>query len=135
MPLAGLYLESFKERAPRFRNDMLHFSGGPAAAQHPPVDNMLCAPLIIGGEVLALLVLANKPGGFTGNDLRMASAFSELASVALLNSRTLESLESSEERFRSVVQTASDAIISVNAQDHIVFWNRAAETYFRLHRR
>jgi PAS domain S-box-containing protein len=130
LPLAGLYLESFKERAPRFRNDMLHFSGGRAGAQHPPADTMLCAPLIIGGEVLALLVLANKPGGFTGNDLNMASAFSELASVALLNSRTLESLESSEERFRSVVQTASDAIISVDAQDRIAFWNRAAENIF-----
>jgi PAS domain S-box-containing protein len=130
MPLAGLYLESFEARAPRFRNDMLKFSVGPAAAQHLPIDNMLCAPLIIGGEVLALLALANKPGGFTDNDLRMASAFSELASVALFNSRTLESLESSEERFRSVVQTASDAIISVNAQDRIVFWNRAAEHIF-----
>ena len=130
MPLAGMYLESVKARTPRFSNDMLNFSGGPAAAQHPPVDNMLCSPLIIGGEVLALLALANKPGGFTDNDLSMASAFSELASVALLNSRTLESLETSEERFRSVVQTASDAIISVDAQDHIVFWNRAAENIF-----
>jgi PAS domain S-box-containing protein len=130
MPLAGLYLESFEACSPRFTNDMPDFSGGPAAAQHLAVENVLCAPLIIGGEVLALLALANKPGGFTDNDLRMASAFSELASVALLNSRTLESLESSEERFRSVVQTASDAIISVNSQDRIVFWNRAAELIF-----
>ncbi|MBN2108151.1 MAG: PAS domain S-box protein [Deltaproteobacteria bacterium] len=129
MSLAGLYLESFKERAPRFRNETLHLPGGPAGG-HPNVDSALCSPLIIGGEVLALLALANKPGGFTDNDLRMASAFSELASVALLNSRMLESLESSEERFRSVVQTASDAIISVDAQDHIVFWNRAAEHIF-----
>ena len=131
MALAGLYLESFEVRSPRCRNDILNFSGGPAAAaQHLPISNVLCAPLIIGGEVLALLALANKSGGFTDNDLRMASAFSELASVALLNSRTLESLESSEERFRSVVQTASDAIISVNSHDRIVFWNRAAENIF-----
>lgn len=130
MPLAGLYLESFKARSPRFRNDRLDISGVPDSAKHLRVDNVLCAPLIIGGEVLALLALANKPGGFTDNDLRMASAFSELASVALLNSRTLESLESSEERFRSVVQTANDAIISVTADDRIVFWNRAAEAIF-----
>ena len=130
MPLAGLYRESFEARAPRYCNNPLPVGPFASSGPHLPIDNMLCAPLIIGGEVLALLALANKPGGFTDNDLRMASAFSELASVALLNSRTLESLEISEERFRSVVQTASDAIISVTGSAHIVFWNRAAEAIF-----
>ncbi len=130
MPLGGLYRESCEARAPRCCNNPLPV-GLDAPSGHPlSIQNMLCAPLVIGGEVLALLALANKPGGFTDNDLSMASAFSELAAVALLNSRTLESLETSEERFRSVVQTASDAIISVNDHDHVVFWNRAAEKIF-----
>ncbi len=130
MPLRGLYRQSCEARAPRCCNDPLQV-GLDMPSGHPLlIQNILCAPLIIGGEVMALLALANKPGGFTDSDLRMASAFSELASVALLNSRTLESLESSEERFRSVVQTASDAIISVDARDRIVFWNRAAENVF-----
>lgn len=45
-------------------------------------------------------------------------------------SRALETLEDSEERFRSVVQTASDAIICINHDGEIVFWNNAAETVF-----
>ena len=130
MPLAGLYLKSFVARAPRCCNTALQAMPFASSGPHLPIDNMLCAPLIIGGEVLAMLALANKPGGFNDNDLGMASAFSELAAVALLNSRTLESLETSEERFRSVVQTASDAIISVTGSEHIAFWNRAAESIF-----
>jgi PAS domain S-box-containing protein len=41
--------------------------------------------------------------------------------------RVEESLRQSEERFRSVAQTASDAIITVDSRGRIVFWNHAAK--------
>jgi len=41
-----------------------------------------------------------------------------------------ESLLKSEERFRSVAQTAIDAIITIDDQGNIVFWNDAAERIF-----
>jgi len=41
-----------------------------------------------------------------------------------------EALRDSEERFRSLAQTASDAIISIDPQGKIIFWNKAAETIF-----
>jgi PAS domain S-box-containing protein len=39
-------------------------------------------------------------------------------------------LKTSEERFRSVVQTANDAIISGDSYGNIIFWNPAAEDLF-----
>ncbi len=63
-------------------------------------------------------------------DARIATGFSEFASVALFNSRTLESLEHSEERFRSVVETAIDAIVTVDSNGRIIFWNQKAELMF-----
>jgi PAS domain S-box-containing protein len=97
---------------------------------HARLDNVLFAPLMIGGKVIGLLGLANKSNGFVENDARLASAFGELAAVALYNSRTLEALEHSKERYRSVVQTANDAIISAEGQGNIVFWNKSAESIF-----
>jgi PAS domain S-box-containing protein len=41
-----------------------------------------------------------------------------------------EALKKSEDRFRAVVQTANDAIITVDTQRAIVDWNTAAETIF-----
>ncbi len=41
-----------------------------------------------------------------------------------------EMLRDAEQRFRSVVQTASDAIIVSDSRGEIVFWNRGAETIF-----
>jgi PAS domain S-box-containing protein len=97
---------------------------------HVTLDNVLFAPLVIDNKAVGLLGLANKPGGFTKQDARIASGFSEFASVALFNSRTLESLEHSEERFRSVVETAIDAIITVDSRGTIIFWNPQAELMF-----
>jgi len=97
---------------------------------HVALDNVLFAPLVINSKAVGLLGVANKPGGFTKEDARIASGFSEFASVALLNSRTLESLEHSEEQFRSVVETAIDAIITIDRRGTIIFWNPQAELMF-----
>ncbi|MEE9594199.1 MAG: PAS domain S-box protein [Candidatus Hydrothermarchaeales archaeon] len=50
--------------------------------------------------------------------------------IALYRSGMEKKLKESEERFRSVVQAASDAIISADKQGNIVFWNHAAEAMF-----
>jgi PAS domain S-box-containing protein len=131
MPIRGLRAEAYKLGKVVYDND---FSISEWVRYlpigHVGLDNVLFAPLIIEGRVVGLLGLANKPGGFTENDARLASAFGELAAVALLNSRTLETLENSEERFRSVAETASDAIAVVDQHGKIIFWNRGAETMF-----
>ena len=53
--------------------------------------------------------------------------------VKVLASRveTAESaLTASEDRFRSVVQSAIDAIVLADGHGHIIFWNKAAERMF-----
>jgi PAS domain S-box-containing protein len=45
-------------------------------------------------------------------------------------SSLLESLEHSEQRFRSVVESAIDAIITVDSRGKIIFWNQRAEEMF-----
>ncbi len=131
MSIKGIFREAFDACNPRFCNNCSTPDiQNQLPAGHLPLENILCAPLQIKGETAAMLTVANKPGGFSENDLRMATAFSEISSVALLNSRTLTSLEISEERFRSVVQTAGDAIITVSGTGKIAFWNREAEKMF-----
>lgn len=47
-----------------------------------------------------------------------------------LRAKAERALLESEERFRSVAETASEAIISINKEGNIIFWNRAAEQIF-----
>jgi len=131
MPIRGLRAEVCRTGGAAWENDfansdwVVHMPEG-----HAALESVLFAPLAIEGNVVGLLGLANKPGGFTDNDARLASAFGELAAIALRNAWSIESLEDSEERFRSVVETAGDAIISIDAVGSTVYWNRAAERVF-----
>jgi len=67
---------------------------------HVVIDNVLFAPLVVEGQVVGLLGLADKPGGFDDNDAHLAAAFSEATAVALLNSRNLDRLRDGEESSR-----------------------------------
>ena len=131
MPIRGFRQEAYDTGQTVFHNSFPQSEWTQYLPKgHVSLENVLFAPLKIEGNVVGLLGLANKPGGFTDNDARLASAFGELAAIALLNSRALETLEKSEERFRALVQTATDAIISVDSSGNIVFWNPGAEKMF-----
>ncbi|MCF6246035.1 MAG: PAS domain S-box protein [Desulfobacula sp.] len=49
---------------------------------------------------------------------------------ALTLTREQKKLQQSEERFRSVAETAVDAIISIDSHGKIFFWNKAAQFHF-----
>jgi len=131
MPIRGLREEVFKQGRPLFDNKFPESEWQQfLPLGHVVCENVLFAPLIIDEKPLGLLGLANKPGGFDKNDAHLAAAFGELASIALFNSRTLESLVDSEERFRSMVEAAMDAVVAMDNQGHVIFWNQSAEKMF-----
>ncbi len=131
MPVRGLRADAYRTGKPVYDNNfsksewMDLMPGG-----HVALDNVMFAPLNIEGKTVGLLGLANKPGGFGHGDARLVEAFADLAALSLARSRAMESLALGEERFRTVVETARDAIISVDAHGRIVFWNPAAEDAF-----
>jgi len=111
MPVRGLRGEAYHQAKALYENNFPESQWvGFLPEGHAELQNVLFAPLMIEGRVLGLLGLANKPGGFTDRDLRMASAFGELAAIALRNSRTLEALQASEERYRLLTEHAQDVI-------------------------
>ncbi len=101
MPIRGLRAQAYRTGQPAYHNDFYHSQWVDFMPEgHVRLDNVLFAPLVIENKVDGLLGLANKPGGFTPDDVRVASAFGELAAVALVDSRALESLEHSQEQLR-----------------------------------
>lgn len=62
------------------------------------LENVLFVPLKIDDDPVGLLGLSNKKGGFNDHDLYMATAFAEIASIALNNSRTRDELIRSKEQ-------------------------------------
>jgi len=97
---------------------------------HAILDNVLFSPMNMDGETVGIIGLANKAGGFNAHDVHIATAFGELAAVALVNSRIIANLDDSQKRFRSVVESATDAIIIINAKGMVTYWNKSAEKMF-----
>ncbi len=110
MPIRGLRAEAYRlgetVRENNFSESlwMQHLPRG-----HVKLDNVLFAPLVIENKTMGIMGIANKPGGFTDDDMRVASAFGEFAAISLRNSRNLEALEKSEHNYRIAKDLAEKA--------------------------
>ncbi len=120
MPIRGLRETAYRSGKPVFDNDFSNSRWMKFMPEgHAELENVLFAPLIVDGDVVGLLGLANKPGGFHVHDAEIAASFAEFAAVGLINNRTLESLEQSEERFRTVFHAGPDAVLIVRTEDGV----------------
>ncbi len=124
MPIRGLRAEAYATGTVVYDN---HFMASPLQEFLPPghvaLENVLFAPLNHEGKTVGLLGLANKPGGFTDSDCRLAAGFAELAAIALVNSRAQEAVQRSEaqlkeahERLEQRVQERTAELRQANEQ-------------------
>ncbi|MFH1137286.1 MAG: PAS domain S-box protein [Pseudomonadota bacterium] len=122
MPVRGLRGEAYRTGRGVYDND---FMGGPWAgfmpAGHVVLRNVLFAPLNIDGRTAGIMGLANKPGDFTDDDLRMAEAFGGQAAIALQNSRRLEALRESEAVHRALVEGLPDIVMRFDREGRHLF--------------
>jgi PAS domain S-box-containing protein len=115
MPIRGLRAEAYRTGRPIYDNA---FAGSAwqvyLPAGHSQLDNVLFAPLSLSGKVVGLMGLANKPGGFSEHDARLAAAFGELAAVGLMNSRTFEALQRSRDELEVRVEARTAELSLAN---------------------
>ena len=112
MPIRGMRGEVVKSKKPLYNNnfpetDWLRFM----PKGHGYLENVLFTPLLIDDEVQGLMGMANKPGGFTEEDAKLAMTFTEFVSIALQNSQMLESLEDSEQKYKNLNQELEQKVI------------------------
>lgn len=106
-------------------------------------DNTFLASLAI--ESYMGMILLNSAGEPTGHLCIMGvnpflfddsqgtaiiKAFAERAAAELERLRTEETLKASEEQFRAIVESATDAIVLADHDGLIISWNRASEQIF-----
>ncbi len=98
MPIRGLREVVYRTGKAVYENDFSHSEWMKFMPEgHTNLDNVLFAPLVIQGQAVGLLGLGNKTVGFTENDAKLASAFGELAAIALHNSRLVKDLQKSKD--------------------------------------
>ncbi len=101
MPVRGLRQEACKSGTTVYENDfsrsewMKYMPEG-----HVRLENVLFAPIRIDSKTAGLMGIANKPGGFTDYDARIAQTFGELAAISLRNTLSQENIREKERRLR-----------------------------------
>jgi PAS domain S-box-containing protein len=111
MPIRGLRGETYRTGKVAYHNDFMHSKWTKLMPKgHVRLKNVLFAPLIIDQKTVGIIGLANKPGGFTGRDANMTLAFGEIASIALINSRMLETLEENEKRLKAYTEHLEELV-------------------------
>ncbi|WP_245691371.1 sensor histidine kinase [Desulfuromonas thiophila] len=84
MPIRGLREIAYRTQGVAYENDFMHsewvkmMPGG-----HVRLDNVLFAPLNVGGRTVGIMGMANKPTDFTPRDAHLAAMFGDLAAIAL----------------------------------------------------
>ncbi len=133
MPIRGLREVAYRTGEAVYHNDFSNSEWFDLMPEgHVRLGNVLFAPLVSEGQAIGLIGLANKPAPFTDADAQVAKAFGDLAAIALINSRTLDSLEESREKFRSVIEQSEDGIVLADESGRVVEWNHGAERIFGL---
>ncbi|KAF0143306.1 MAG: Sensory box histidine kinase/response regulator [Nitrospirae bacterium] len=149
MPIRGLREVAYHTAKAVLENDFSHSKWVKFMPEgHTELGNVLFAPLVIQGKVIGLLGLANKTGGFTENDARIATTFGELAAISLHNSQLMKALQKSKnelesrvedrtkdlvierQRFYDVLETLPAYIILLTPDYHVRFANRIFRELF-----
>jgi PAS domain S-box-containing protein len=103
----GIYGRVLLDGKSLFTNDPLsHPDSVGTPPGHPPLQAFLGVPLIHGGKTIGMIGLANREGGYGPEELASAEALAPAIVQAFVSKRAEEALAESEERFRTMADTA-----------------------------
>ncbi|MFZ5906669.1 MAG: PAS domain S-box protein [Nitrospirota bacterium] len=115
MPIRGLRGKVYRSGTSSCENDFARSEHQRYIPEgHAALKNVLMVPMKIRGKVVGLLGLANKRTDFTGDDIRVAERFGELAAVALMNKRNEEVLRSTHEMMERRIQERTEELMNAN---------------------
>jgi diguanylate cyclase (GGDEF)-like protein/PAS domain S-box-containing protein len=102
-----------------------------AAAARAGLVSAFAFPVLVGSEVAGVLEFFADRHQVVGDELLelMDHVGTQLGRV-IERRRASESVRSSEERIRSILETASDAFVGMDEAGLVTEWNRRAETMF-----
>jgi diguanylate cyclase (GGDEF)-like protein/PAS domain S-box-containing protein len=90
--------------------------------------SMVLVPIFVGGAYWGTLSADACTVARDWNTIEIDTlrAFADIAGALIQRAKAQQSLQMSEERFRSVTATAQDAIITIDGAARITLWNQAA---------
>ncbi|MEE4357156.1 MAG: MASE3 domain-containing protein, partial [Desulfococcaceae bacterium] len=115
MPIRGLRAEAYRMGISVWDNDFHHSHWMKYIPEgHCRLNNVMFVPLKLEGKVVGIMGFANKPGGFCGEDSRLAGAFAEFAVISLHNSMNMQALEKARQTAESANRAKSEFLANMS---------------------
>jgi two-component system, cell cycle sensor histidine kinase and response regulator CckA len=91
----------------------------------------IVAPIIAGpGEARGILAVRRENADFQSEDREVLTLLAQMAATSLSATELSRAIESSENRLRTLVDTAPAGIVEVDLEGTVLWWNRAARDIF-----
>ncbi len=121
MPVRGLWSESIRQGQSQIINDPAgHGARAGSPAGHPEITSLLTVPLKHGPKTSGVIVLANKPGGYDGDDQRALEALGTAYVEALNRKRTEEDLKRETTKLSAIISGIDEGVLFADADDRII---------------
>ncbi|NBD36881.1 MAG: PAS domain S-box protein, partial [Chloroflexi bacterium] len=124
---SGLWGWVLNHRKPMLTNtpsDDLRSTGVPIG--HIPIERFLSAPAMIGGTLMGQIALANPGRDYTERDLIALERLASLYALAVQRSRSEAALRESEQRYRTLFESAGDAVFLHDLDGNFLDVNQVA---------
>ncbi len=119
----GVVVEAVRQKAPIYLSDTSKEEK--YLGYH---KSEICIPIIYGEKVLGVInVESNEKDAFDEHYLTYLQTLANQAALAIVNARMFKSIKVSEEFHRAVLETMEDAVVALNPDLRVVFWNKGAE--------
>lgn len=127
----GFTWKTIIEGRPRYVADVDQDTVIGPAGREVGTKSYLSMPIRYSGKTVgAININSLKKNAFDEEELKLLDIVAHQIEIAIGNAKAAETMRENEERYRTVTETASDAIISIDEESRILFANRAAEKVF-----
>jgi PAS domain S-box-containing protein len=126
----GLAGRAFSERKPLRSGPNLEGASATvaAAARLRGITQMVSVPLLVQGEPMGAVTVARSGARpFSDDDIGLLETFCAHAAVAIRNAELYDRIAESEAKYRVLVENAQVAIVAVDRNRRVIFWNHGAE--------
>lgn len=133
----GPFVLAFKEQKPYLINNVEDIVGELSQKSRSLVEiagahAFICVPIVYENESLGVLSLDNTKvsGPPKQSDLNLLMGIAPQIAISIMNARSFERLQASEEKYRDLVESANSIIMRLDTQGRITFINTFAKDFY-----
>ena len=133
----GPFIMAFKTQKPYLVDNVSEIAGNLSERSRFLVEkaeahSFICIPIVYENESLGVLSMDNNRSSGTPrqSDLNLLMGIAPQIAISIMNARSFERLQASEEKYRDLVESANSIIMRLDPEGRITFMNAFGQSFY-----